>query len=256
MSWALLDTVYALGNPLDVLLYTFSLIFLRLKTELIFVQEDAGIIIRILWRTRGSERVSNLPNITEPASVSVKVCPLNTWPYLFYLLPGDGGWRSNSILLLICTILGLSKIWPLFLYPIPYPIMSLTLDISLMTFISFSHTPNACCPHHVLTGLLSSHLKCPLSSPSPSNPLILYEQFNLPHSWQVSLWLGLTSSLASHNTVYFYHTYLVILFSNCLYFISAPRLQSLRLCVLAQCQAQFNSQTHKHTCWIYSWQTK
>lgn len=186
------------------------------------------VLIYILWRTRGSKRWSNLPNSTESASMSIKVCSLTLQLYLCYLLPRGEGWGGQQQLLLICTISGLSKIWPLFLYSTPYPIMSLTLNVSLMRFISFSHSPNAWCLHHVLTGLLSSHLKCPLSSPSPSNPFILYEQFNLPHSWQVSLWLCLTSSLASHNTVYFYHTlwfcFPVVL---CLYFISAPRLRRL-----------------------------
>lgn len=127
-----------------------------------------------------------------------------------------------------------------------------------MRFISFSPLPSCVGPmpwsHWTLVLALEI---CPLSSPSPSNAFILDEQFNLPHPWQASLWLCLTSSLASHNTVHFYHT-LWFCFPNVsyLYFISAPRLHLL-LCVLAQFQqAQFSSQTHKHMCGIYSWQTK
>lgn len=177
---------------------------------------------------------------------------------MFCLLPGSEGGEGRAgreptaASYWHVQILGLSKIWPLFMYPIPFPILSLTLGGFLVRFISFFHSPNAWCLCHVLTRLLSSHLKCPLSSSSPSNPFILYEQFDLPHPWQASLWLCLYIILGflQHRLLL---PYLVILFSNffMLYFISTPRLQSLLgekvLCLFVSWHSSKPSSIHRHT---------
>lgn len=140
----------------------------------------------------------------------------------------------------------------------PVSITTLTLDVALIWFIYFSHPLNAWCPCHVLTRLLSSHLKCPQSSfspwwtvPSPSS----MTSFSKTLSYIFPGFLPLRLLLP----------HIVILFSSCFMFVVYSHNKIVKpaggesyvlLWVWAQCQAQLNVQTHKHACSIYSWPNK